>query len=56
MIENKIDLEECVDAKDHCKIIMDRYFTLLDNVTYMKFEHIQKEKEYGIPWRSAFKD
>ncbi len=21
----------------------------------MKWEHIQKEKEYGIPWRSAFK-
>ena len=21
----------------------------------MKHEHIQKEKEYGIPWRSAFK-
>lgn len=34
---------------------MDRFFTLLDNVTYMKHEHIQKEKEYGIPWRSAFK-
>ena len=29
--------------------------TLLDNVTYMPIEHIQKEKEYGIPWRSAFK-
>jgi len=34
---------------------MDRFFTLLDNVTYMKHEHIQKEKEYGIAWRSAFK-
>jgi hypothetical protein len=34
---------------------MDRYFTLLDNITYMKHEHIQKEKEYGITWRSAFK-
>ena len=21
----------------------------------MRFEHIQKEKEYGIPWRSAYK-
>ena len=34
---------------------MDRFFTLLDNITYMKHEHIQKEKEYGITWRSAFK-
>ena len=38
-----------------CKAIMERFFDLLDNVTYMKHEHIQKEKEYGIPWRSAFK-
>ena len=29
--------------------------TLLDNATYMPCEHQQKEKEYGIPWRSAFK-
>ena len=29
--------------------------TLLDNATYMPCEHKQKEKEYGIPWRSAFK-
>ena len=29
--------------------------TLLDNATYMPCEHIQKEKEYGIPWRTAFK-
>ena len=28
---------------------------MLDNATYMPKEHIQKEKEYGIPWRSAFK-
>ena len=28
---------------------------MLDNATYMPCEHIQKEKEYGIPWRSAFK-
>ena len=34
---------------------MDRYVTLLDNVTYMPIEHIQKEKEYGIPWRTTFK-
>ena len=28
---------------------------MLDNATYMPCEHIQKEKEYGIPWRTAFK-
>ena len=34
---------------------MERFILLLDNATYMPSEHIQKEKEYGIPWRSAFK-
>ena len=27
----------------------------MDNATYMPCEHIQKEKQYGIPWRTAFK-
>ena len=34
---------------------MQRFVTLLDNATYMPCEYIQKEKEYGIPWRTAFK-
>ena len=28
---------------------------MLDNATYMPCEHVQKEKMYGIPWRTAFK-
>jgi hypothetical protein len=52
---NNLNIDDCRDARETCKVIMDRFFTLLDNVTYMKHEHIQKEKEYGIPWRSAFK-
>ena len=36
-------------------MLMERYVTLLDNATYMPIEHIQKEKEYGIPWRTTFK-
>ena len=35
--------------------MMQRFVTLLDNATYMLPEYIQKEKEYGIPWRAAFK-
>lgn len=35
--------------------MMQRFVTLLDNATYMHCEYIQKEKEYGITWRSAFK-
>ena len=34
---------------------MQRFVILLDNAAYMPLEHVQKEKEYGIPWRSAFK-
>ena len=34
---------------------MGRYIVLLDNATFMPSEHIQKEKEYGITWRTAFK-
>jgi hypothetical protein len=55
MDDGHVPQNEVVDAETHCKCIMDRYFTLLDNITYMKHEHIQKEKEYGITWRSAFK-
>ena len=55
MEEHKISKESVVDARDYCQSIMQRYITLLDNATYMPCEHIQKEKEYGIPWRSAFK-
>lgn len=55
IVNNGLKIEDCVDAREYCKIIMDRFFTLLDTVTYMKHEHIQKEKEYGIPWRTAFK-
>ena len=28
---------------------------MLDSVKYAGFEHRFKEKEYGIPWRSAYK-
>ena len=28
---------------------------MLDEATYMPVEYIQKEKEYGITWRTAFK-
>ena len=55
MIENRISPDECMDAQKYCKSILDRYLDLLDNIVCMKWEHIQKEKEYGIIWRSEFK-
>ena len=53
--DHQVDPASVVDARDYCQGIMQRYITMLDNATYMPCEHIQKEKEYGIPWRSAFK-
>lgn len=44
-----------MSARLFCQQIMQRYVTLLDNATYMPAEHIQKEREYGIVWRSALK-
>jgi len=55
MVDFGIPIAECVDSRQYCDAIMQRYIVLLDNATYMPCEHIQKEKEYGIPWRSAFK-
>lgn len=46
---------ELVEAQDYCMKVMQRYIDILDDATYMPNEHIWKEKEYGIPWRSEFK-
>jgi len=27
----------------------------MDNAKYLQYEHRYKEKEYGIPWRTAYK-
>lgn len=50
-----LSLVDCVSARAYCEGIMARYINLLDNATFMPSEHIQKEKEYGITWRTAFK-
>ena len=50
-----INLAECVSARSYCAAMMQRYVTLLDCATFMPSEHIQKEKEYVITWRTAFK-
>ena len=53
--DNKIDIETLVSAKDYCQSVIMRYLHLLDKATFMPAEHIQKEREYGIIWRTAFK-
>lgn len=55
LVDMQIDRDHCVEARVFCQAMMQRFVRLLDNATYMPIEHIQKEKEYGIPWRSAFK-
>ena len=34
---------------------MQRFISVLDKATYMPAEFVQKEKEYGLAWRTAFK-
>ena len=55
MADQKFETRECISSREYCDKVMFRYITLLDNVTFMPSEHIQKEKEYGITWRTAFK-
>jgi hypothetical protein len=50
-----LSLTDCVNARAYCEGVMHRYISLLDSATFMPSEHIQKEKEYGITWRTAFK-
>ena len=54
--DNNIDKKTLVSIKSLCQDLLQRWIQLLDNATYMPGEHIQKEKEYGIKWRSAFKE
>ena len=53
--DNNIKVETLLNASDYCQSVMMRYIHLLDKATFMPAEHIQKEREYGIIWRSAFK-
>ena len=40
------------DGKD----ITMTWYKLYDKARYLKTEHDLKEREYGIPWRSAYKE
>ena len=55
LVDKQMDKDRCVECRFFCQALMQRFVSLLDNATYMPLEHVQKEKEYGIPWRSAFK-
>ena len=45
-----------VDSKaPDVKEILKNWAKIYDKARYLKSEHDLKEKEYGIPWRSAYK-
>ena len=35
---------------------MERWAKIVDNARYLIFEHMFKEKEYGIKWRLVYED
>lgn len=55
LVDKQISRDQCVESRKFCQAMMERFVALLDNATYMPIEHMQKEKEYGIVWRTNFK-
>ena len=53
--DNKLNASELVDSKEYCLKEFEKWKKLRNFAYYLKSEHEQKEKEYGIPWRSSFK-
>jgi len=53
--EDEIDKTTLSSAKTMCDDMMKRWVNLIDNATYMPIEHLFKEKDFGIRWRTAFK-
>ena len=54
--DDDLDRDTLCDSRNFCHDQMMRWVALLDNATYMPVEHIQKEREFGIKWRSAFNE
>lgn len=44
-----------VMPEDKIVHLYERWAKVLDNIRYMGFEHQQKEKEFGMKWRLAYK-
>ena len=40
MQQAKLDVKKCVNARDYCDNVMQRYIEVLDNATFMPCEHI----------------
>ena len=54
--DDTLDRDTLFDSRKICQDHMVRWVALLDNATYMPIEHIQKEREFSIKWRTAFKE
>ncbi|CDW79693.1 UNKNOWN [Stylonychia lemnae] len=52
---DKVNVNELIVSTKYCQEAYDNWKKLLNQSQYLSSEHEQKEKEYGIPWRSAFK-
>lgn len=51
----KLDASQLLKSDEYCDKVIREWKVLVDWVKYLTPEHQQKEREYGIPWRSAFK-
>eukprot|EP00347_Sterkiella_histriomuscorum_P000466 403375749 len=52
---NKTNVLDFKNLNEHCKEQYEQWKKLNNQARYLSSEHDQKEKEYGIAWRSAFK-
>ncbi len=43
------------ETEQKLKESAEKWAKLIDNARYLGVEHIHKEKEYGIKWRTVFK-
>lgn len=50
-----LQIERGVELDDKLIHLLERWAKVTDNARYMIFEHRFKEKEYGIKWRTVYK-
>ncbi len=55
VVDYKMNASALFSTVQYCNDTYDAWKRLENQTKYLSAEHDQKEKEYGIPWRSAFK-
>ena len=51
-----LQMERGIELDDKMQHIMERWAKIVDNARYLIYEHMFKEKEYGIKWRLVYED